>query len=273
LIQAAAWVLWVQVAEAPANVDLEWRVSAPIVRVGETFEVGLYAVSDDGGDQTVTAIQAILSWDPNVLVLAGKIDNGPNNWTISAFDDDSNLDGLNADCRSDADCGPDPDAYCGPDLFCEPDYTGLPYNDGDAWYQAFAHSLSPMPVATPEGMLVTTILFTAVAPTPATELVIPPTAGSGATSTRVIDAEAGETHIITGELRPLTLSIALCGTKGDSDGDCAVGLADYAQIAPCLAGPDELVTESQCQNADMDDDGDVDLRDMALVQLVFNENL
>lgn len=241
-------------SEAWADVNLEYRTPAQNVRVGETVEVGLYAVSDDGGDQAFAALDAILSWDPDALRLVGRSDNGPYGWLLSSFPNDSGLDGLNADC--------------GEDVFCDPSYTGTPFNDGDALYQAIApFGLDPPPYATPDGLLVTTILFTAVAATPATELRFLEAAGAGS-FTRVLDAEplGGDA---TGELSSLTLAIAACGSAGDFDGDCIVDLSDFVQFGACLAGPGGGPGEPQCQAADFDDDGDADLHNFAALQLFF----
>ncbi len=238
---------------AAANVNLEWRVPSQTVRVGETVEAGLYAVSDDETDQPFLLLSVILGWDATVLELIGKIDNGFPSWFGSNFYNDVGLDGLNADC--------------GPDVFCDP-YTFLPFNDGDAVYKAFLLSPNPDLQATPEGLLVTTILFTALAPTPGTELQILETAGKKS-STHVSDAGDGGTEIVTGTLGSITLLIAACGTRGDFDGDCRVDLEDIFDFGACLNGPGGGSVTPECEAALFDDDDDADLRDIAAFQREF----
>ena len=146
---------------AVANVNLEWRVANPNVRVGDTVRAELYAVSDNDGNQSLIAFRAILAWDSGALELTGADGTGAVDWQFTGFMNDANINRLNADC--------------GPDLFCEP-YTGIPFNDGDAVFEAGVLSL-PHPQATPEGLLLITILFRAAAPVSATELTLLPTAG------------------------------------------------------------------------------------------------
>ena len=244
-------------SRASANVNLEWRgrVCQQTVESGETVEIGLYAVSDDDTDQPFLGIQAVFAWDPTALQFQGKIDNGPYSWSPSWFPDDSDLEGLNADCGS--------------DVFCDP-YSSTPYNDGDAYYAAFGQfAPNPPPYATPEGLLVTTLVFTAGTVTPATELRV--LESVGVASTTVMYADEHGTQIVTGELGSLTISIATCALKGDLDRDCTVDLADLEQFGTCLTGPDGGPLEPQCQPADFDGDCDADMRDVASFQSAFGQ--
>jgi hypothetical protein len=52
---------------------------------------------------------------------------------------------------------------------------------------------------------------------------------------------------------------------GDLDGNDVVDLADFAWWVPCLAGPDELA-QTGCLCSDLNQDGDVDLGDFAVLQ-------
>ena len=129
-------------------IDLEWRPAAQTVLVGETVNIGLYAVSDDGEtNQSISAMDVILAWDPGFLELTGNVDDGPYSWMVSAFPDDSGSDGIN-------------DTWI----------------DGDAFYVAYAQGGVPA-WATPSGLLVTTMQFTALAEAPETVLSIPEQAG------------------------------------------------------------------------------------------------
>lgn len=51
--------------------------------------------------------------------------------------------------------------------------------------------------------------------------------------------------------------------QGDCNTDGEVNLADYDDLASCLAGPDSNLNSTACQCYDADSDSDVDLRDMA----------
>ena len=238
-------------ADAAANIDLQWRTSMPYVFAGQTFEVGLYVVSDDDTDQTVAGLDAILSWDPDALLLEGKIDNGPYIWYGSMFAPDQGLDGLNADC--------------GPDVFCVP-YTWLPYNDGEAFYTAFA--IWPPAIATPEGLLVTTIIFTAGMPTSAARIGFLAEVELGYAESRVLSANPLGA-IVTGEFGSLAIPIIACGSHGDFDGDCVLDLGDFRWLSSCQTGPDAGPVDPGCETADIDGDGDSDLRDFAAFQAVF----
>ena len=187
---AAALVMGLGAAASPArgNVNLELRPVESAVRTGDLVEIGLYAVSDDETDQIVRGLQVILQWDPLHLELAGLIDNGPYEWLFSGFFDDSGGDGLNADC--------------GPDTFCDP-YTGLPYNDGNAYYQAGANFDEPAS-ATPDGLLVTTLLFNALEYTYTTEVWLPPAFGESTTTQVFGDLPAED---VTGTLGSTFITI------------------------------------------------------------------
>ncbi len=241
------------VSAAYGEINLQWRTSAPVVRVGEAIELGLYAVSDDGSDQAFAALDVIMGWDPEVLELTGKGEDGPYDWLSSSFPNDSGLDRLNADC--------------GEDVYCDP-YSHIPFNDGAAMYECVAPwGLDPPPYATLDGLAVTSFKFTALAVTPATRVRFLPEVGS-ASSTVVIDAD--DYSDVTGSLAMLVLSVVACGSNGDFDGDCVVGLPDVGLLSPCLAGPGMAPLPEECLAADLDNDGDADLRDFARVQLIFD---
>lgn len=239
-------------------INLEWRVAQPFVRVGDTIDAGLYVVLTTETSPGLAGVQAIFSWDPSVLAIAGLVSTGNEiPWMSSFFPPDQDADRLNADC--------------GPDLFC-PSYTGIPFNDGDAFFFALAAFLNnePLPLATPEGSLVATVRFSALSDVVATELRFLATSGMVAvTQISAIDPVTKKTLPLLPELAPATFAVAACGTKADFDADCVVRLNDVTDFSPCVFGPDVVALASPCGVADMDDDGDVDLRDVAMVQLVF----
>lgn len=128
---------------ARGNIDLLWEPESQTVNVGDTVQIGLYAVSDDETDQAFGAMQVILAWEPEHLTLTGELANGPYDWL-------------------------------GESGFNFPDPAGLndTWADGDAFYVALANFVRP-PFATPEGLLVTTFEFVAEGATAGTELIIP----------------------------------------------------------------------------------------------------
>lgn len=239
-----------------ADINLVLRTKSPIVRVGEMVTVQLLAVSDNEADQSFLGVDVILSWDPAVLALRADLgcDPCPFEWTSASFPEDDNLDRLNADC--------------GANTFCST-YTGLPFNDGDAWYSAWAFVLNAnYPQATPEGLLITTFEFEVLASDVSTRIEFLPTVG-GYSSTRVAAADGGKTFLVTGELFGRELYPADCGERGDFDNNCQIDLADVFFFSPCLSGPGVPTAPADCAAADMNADGDADLEDVRLLQLAF----
>jgi hypothetical protein len=60
-----------------------------------------------------------------------------------------------------------------------------------------------------------------------------------------------------------------CETGGDFDGDFAVDHTDWRRLVDCLTGPGVLTAKEMCVPADLDFDGDVDLKDASLMGLAF----
>jgi hypothetical protein len=159
---------------AYADVNLEWRPETQTVVVGNTVNIGLYAVSDDLSDQSVGAMDVILSWDSTYLALLGNVNNGPYAWLVSDFLED--LGGINDD-----------------------------WADGDALYTAWTQVVGDPAYATPAGLLVTTLQFATTAETPGTWLTVPETMGSFA-ETVVYDGEEANTRV-TGTLGSAMVTI------------------------------------------------------------------
>ncbi|MBU0717113.1 MAG: PEP-CTERM sorting domain-containing protein [Planctomycetes bacterium] len=163
-----------------ADIDLEWRLPEshpePTFFVGETVNIGLYAVSDDETSQSISAMDVLLDWDPVYLSLFGNDDTGAHDWLSSTFPDDAMND------------------------------TWL---DGDGYYRAFAHFGLPAE-ATPAGLLVTTMQFTALAETPETIVTVPlypfPGYDGRVTKTAVYDGEIPG-YDVTGELDSIAIEI------------------------------------------------------------------
>lgn len=246
-----AWVALTSGSAALAQgVALEWRSNVTEVTVGDTIEISIYAVSEDGMDQVVQAIDAIVQWDPLVLSFIEKLDDGAFTWDISTFPNDQGLDRLNADC--------------GPDLFCDP-FTELPFSDGEMLLTNF--ELAPFPVANLDGFFVGTLVFRALTDAVLTEVRLAPTAGEFS-STKVVSGNPLDPgRIITGALG--TIAVSVC-PKGDFNASCTADLADVSDFGMCLVGPHGAFSVTvACREADADDDGDVDLRDFAAFQSAF----
>ena len=216
-----------------ANVNLELRPAIQEVLVGQTVHIRLYAVADGETDLSIGSVNTILSWNPDYLSLTPEEeneDNGPYTWLFSGFSSASDLNDT--------------------------------YEDGDAYYTAWMQLGIPA-TATPDGLLVTTLIFTALAETPPTDLVIIPQLGN--LHSRVTDGDTAGVDV-TGTLGSASVTILPCGFLGDLDSDCDVDLLDYADFAFCLNGPDGGLVDPRCESADLDGDGDVDLNDVGIFQ-------
>ena len=225
MLLAAVLVL---AAAVKADVDLEWQVENPGAPVGETVRIGLYAVADnDGGDEPFCAMQVVVLWDAEFLLLQGNDDDGPYDCASSGFPDDGGLDGLN-------------DAF----------------DDGDAYYHAWAQFGDPA-VATPEGLLVTTFEFEALAATEATTVQIVAFYGDYS-ETAVLDEEYPGYNIV-GNLGSATVEISSAECVGDLDGD---GDTDQADLGVLLA--DWGCTGGDCVG-DLDGDGATGQGDLGIL--------
>ncbi len=204
-------------SHARATVGLELRYVEPTVLVGDSVEVHFYAVSESGPQEEVAAIQAILLWDASrlrLLALADPCIGAPcppdsYHWLDSSFPFDVTGEGLNADC--------------GPTEFCDP-YTGMPYNDGDAVYRAWAwFAPTPPAVATADGLHVTTFVFEAIRLGEA-QVALVETLG-GVTETMVAGSASGAD--VTGSIGPPVDFVVECSAPEV----LAVG-ARYLAITP-----------------------------------------
>jgi len=122
-------------AEAGA-INLELRPPFQAVSLGDTFEVGLYAVSADGQNQTFLGVQAIVVWDTTQVEFVGL----------------RNL------------CPPAP---CAPDTYAwRTSSANVSQTDGSLVYVAygpFFDPLEPRPVATAQGLHVVAFQFRTIA--------------------------------------------------------------------------------------------------------------
>jgi hypothetical protein len=182
-------------------VDLELRPSSQTVQIGDTFDLGLYAVSDSGSDEPVGQIRAVLSWNASFLELLGVDNNGPYAWLFSGFPSDNKQDGLN-------------------DTF----------EDGNALYEALGQFGTPA-LATPAGLLVTTLEFRAIQTTTGTAVTIP--AQIGSTQTVVFDAPPPSGEDVTGSLGFATVAVVCFGpadcddANPCTDDECSAFLCEH----------------------------------------------
>jgi hypothetical protein len=191
------------------NVNLELRTEQTTVQVGEVLEIGLYAVSD-GPPEIVRGMNVILQWEPVFLQLApGQpfVDNGPYDWLLSGFFDDSAMDGLNDT-----------------------------WDDGDAYYQAVGN-FAGTAEAGPEGLLVTTFRFNALDETLTTEATIPLTLGD-ITQTEVFGEEIGVDVLGTVGSVAVAVEAAHWGTLAIDDSSLLCGVSPGATATVLLTVSD-----------------------------------
>jgi hypothetical protein len=163
---------------------LEWRPVRQTVEVGEVAEIALYAVSSTGSDESVMGIQAVLLWDPTQLALLGNVNP----------------------CQSSGTCPENAYHWFTSDF--APHDLNTTFEDGNAFYVAFAQFPGEPAWATGDGLWVTTFQFEALRSAQA-ELSLAPTLGS--TRTAVVGGDAGGD--VTGELGPpAELVIVACRT-------------------------------------------------------------
>ncbi len=138
IIAAVVGTAWLA-EPATAAVDLQWHPLTQTVAVGQVVEISLYAVSDDpGASQPIASLDVLPGYDPLYVELLGNADTGPYAWLWSTFPDDSGGDGMNNT-----------------------------WDDGNAKYTALAQpGEGGETYATPAGLLVTTLRFSAVQATP-----------------------------------------------------------------------------------------------------------
>jgi hypothetical protein len=171
MIPGVLLVIAVAAATAPADeilINLEWRPASSTVYVGDTVDIGLYAVVDQD-TQLFRALDMVFTWEPDCLGFLGLEDTGEL-WS-SGFPT-SGDHGLNE---------------------------SNPPQDGDGYYRAFAAIGAPIEITT-DGFLLTTFRFAALAPTPATLVDIPPSGGTPPPLETIVWGGPGANTNVTGTL-------------------------------------------------------------------------
>lgn len=164
-------------------VNLQWQPATQTAVPNQIVECGLLAVWTGSGNQNISAMDVLLSWDPTKLELLGVVNNGPYQWLQSGFPNDSGLDGLNNT-----------------------------WIDGDAKYNALAQFVVPAQ-ATTSGLLVTTFRFRALSATNGTQINIP--AALGNYSHTAVYGNAFPNENITGTLG--SAEVVICGLSPSGD--------------------------------------------------------
>jgi hypothetical protein len=186
-----------------ADVNLAFNAEDPVVSVGDTVAIELYASSDSAANQPFSAIDLVFAWEPIHLQFLGIDDTGgaPLAGSFLPFPD---VSGLN---ESD------------------------PPQDGDGFYIAWAPLGSPID-APPDGVLITTFVFQAIAAVDATAIVILEQGGNEIiVETRVFGAEPGE--IVTGDLIGTAITV-----ESTCPEDCAQppdGVVDVTDLLTLLS--------------------------------------
>ena len=225
-----------------AAVDVEWRPIHQTARAGDVVSVGLFAASGVVGGQSFRSMSAVVAWDPAKLELVG-VDDSQNGyaWLLSYFPNDAHADRLNEDC--------------GDAVYCST-YSGRPFNDGDAYFEALARfAPAAMPEAGAGGLRVTAFRFRVLDTGPSQVRLIAST--GGISRTRVVGADASGVEV-TGQVGAAALVDVVAVTAGD--------LLDFLS---CLRGPGVIVS-SPCRRFDADGDIDVDLHDARAFQNAFS---
>lgn len=229
-----------------AEVDLLFDPPSQTVTldVDDIVEIDLVAHSSDGTEQLITALDTILVWDPASLELLGVDDsNADVSWFVSGFFNDP--DNIN-------------DGTSDPPI-------GVPNNDGDALFTALAPPNSPASTG-PDDIVITTLLFRALQPTPATEVQFLPTLGEFG-QTRVFGE--GKQNNITGDISATaTVVIVSSACFADFDHNGQVEAFDLAVLLGTWGRcPDPCVPEEPSETcpADLDPNCDVGAFDLALL--------
>lgn len=188
------------------------------VTVGRSVVIDLIATSNTCSDETISGINAILTWNPNELSLTALL-GGDVTWTIVGFPDDSSLDGLN-----------DP-------------YSDVPGNDGDAFFEGFSGFGQIVQIAT-TGTVVARFEFETLTASTSTLISLAPQLGTF-TQSRVIGTGEFQGIGITGSLNAANLTLIPCQLDQDCDDslfcngeescDAALGVCQPG-IFPCTNG-------------------------------------
>ena len=236
------------------TVDLVLRADgATEVFVGGYVEIALVSYADEEKSVSIVALDAIIGWDPSVLSLESKSDaDASYPWQVSAFLQDP--DGINTGINV-------------PPI-------GIPANDGNALYTAFAQPSLPAIVGF-DGLGITTYRFRAVAPSESTIVRLVPTLGSFG-RTRVfgeglqVDVTGDITTVVS--IRILPASCGTCQLYGDISPYGETCRVDLDDIFCVLDGFDKTPVCPQADLYPCGGNGLIDLDDIFAVLDAFADD-
>ncbi len=230
----AVWAVLSTAWPAGAAVDLSLQPVEDPVAVGQTLSVTFIATNDAAGEaQLVSAITAVLVWDKDVLRLVGVDNNGPIPWLASGF-------------------------------LADPDGINDSLDDGDAIYTALASPGGPAGVPD-AGLLITTLEFEALGPSPSSAIDIVLELGLFG-RTQVFDGTVANLDVL-GSFEGTSVTV-VCG-KSDTDSDHDVDVVDFAFFQNCFTGQATSASPICLCFFDSDDDEDIDVVDYQALLLSF----
>ena len=163
---------------AAASVNLALEPTTQIVGLGATVNVGIYAFASTSAPESLGSFQMIFSWNPAILQLAGTSAVGGSSFLSSGFFHDPY--GINE--------------------------SSLP-SDGSAIFFGLGQ-LGGSTIVPASGVLLSTLVFTAIALSPPTPVSILPSAGSPIGQTVVYDGTTPNTNI-TGTLAGASVQVGI----------------------------------------------------------------
>lgn len=206
------------------DVNLEWRKSVQSVCPGEIVAVSLFAVCAGPGNQSLSAVDLAVIWDPAYLAYQGIDPSGSVELTAS-FLPVADPFGINE--------------------------SAIP-TDGSMLYCAYAPLGSPV-VVTPAGVQLATFQFAAIQATPAATLIeMRESLGTPQILSTVWSGDAPNTPA-TGTLANARIGVTLQICPGDLNDDLLVDLLDLTTM---------LSAFGVNTGGDLDCDGDTDLDDL-----------
>lgn len=288
ITRSAAFLTVCVCPSVTAEINLEWRPATAILAVGEEVRLGLYAISTTDDGRPISAIEVILAWDAPSLDFLDHVNDGPYEWSSSELPV-KDIDGLNADLL-------DGDAYYV--AFAQFGEPALPTREGllvaSFEYRALTPDVDAIVEILPAaGRFTQSAVWDAELPgvnivgdLGAVHLSIrcsnhsecsdgvfcngQETCDGGGICQAGADPCTDPAHPICREELAVCVE---CIERGDTNGDGLVDLDDIESVPRCLTGPVTAAEPPEyapsCRCLDVDEDGDVDLRDMAGVQQRF----
>ncbi len=213
---------------AMADIDLIYQPATQTATVDDVVSFDLVARSTDPNGEITKALDAIITWDSDVLLLLGfNTDSSPHTWTLTQW---------HPNCANE-DVNPEDD---------------IPDNDGVATYSAWA-SLSNPPLVGTDGFVVATFEFQVLAVTGGSSVAfLPQVAPVEQCMTRVFGP--GTANDVTGDISTVGVVSAICGIDDHcSDGVFCNGAEVCDVDGQCLPATGDPCPDD-CQQCDEDAD-------------------